>query len=80
MHPLEHQIAALELISERRVVAITINHEKLSQDEISEICREIADDTGLPVFDVLREGAEGLAGVVAKWLPSGSASKMDVDR
>jgi uncharacterized NAD-dependent epimerase/dehydratase family protein len=80
MHPLEHQIAALELISGRRVVAITINHEKLSGDEISKTCEEIAEDTGLPVFDVLRDGAEGLAAVVAKWLPSGSASKKDGGR
>ena len=64
MHPLERQIAALELISERPVVAVTLNHEGLDPDAIPGVCAELSEQTGLPVFDVLRDGAAGLASVV----------------
>jgi uncharacterized NAD-dependent epimerase/dehydratase family protein len=65
MHPLERQIAALEMISDRPVVAITLNHEDLDPNEVPRICEQINAETGLPVFDVLRDGADGLAAVVA---------------
>jgi uncharacterized NAD-dependent epimerase/dehydratase family protein len=64
MHSIERQIAALEMISERPVVAITLNHEDLDPAAIPGICAELSEHTGLPVFDVLRDGAAGLASVV----------------
>jgi len=64
MHPLDRQIQAIELISGRPVVAITLNHEDLDDDGIDRACVEIASDTGLPVFDVLRDGAAGLVEVI----------------
>jgi uncharacterized NAD-dependent epimerase/dehydratase family protein len=69
MHPLDRQIAALELISDRPVVAITLNHEELEPAGIPQICEQIRVETGLPVFDVLRDGADGLASVVASHIP-----------
>lgn len=64
MHPLERQIEAIELISGRPVVAITLNHEGLAGVAIDEACAAITAGTGLPAFDVLRDGAGGLAEVV----------------
>jgi uncharacterized NAD-dependent epimerase/dehydratase family protein len=64
LHPLERQIQAIELISDRPVVAITLNHEGISASHIDAVCRSIADETGLPVFDTLVHGAAGLAKVV----------------
>jgi uncharacterized NAD-dependent epimerase/dehydratase family protein len=64
MHSIERQIAALEMISDRQVAAITLNHEDLDPTEIPKICERISTETGLPVFDVLRDGAEDLAAVV----------------
>ncbi|UCF97548.1 MAG: DUF1611 domain-containing protein [Spirochaetaceae bacterium] len=58
LHPLEKQIEALELISGRPVVAITLNHENLSRDELPEVCRTIQTDTGLPVCDPIFDGLE----------------------
>jgi uncharacterized NAD-dependent epimerase/dehydratase family protein len=66
IQPLAQQIQAIELISGRPVVAITINHEDLAPDAIDPACRAIADETGLPVFDVLRDGAAGLAEVLRR--------------
>ncbi len=64
MHPLDRQIQAIELISGRPVVAITLNHEDLDEDGIDRARAEIARSTGLPVFDVLRDGADGLVEVI----------------
>jgi uncharacterized NAD-dependent epimerase/dehydratase family protein len=71
MHPLDRQIEALEMISGRKVVAITLNHEGLESAEVPEICAEIGRATGLPVSDVLRDGADGLASIVASHLSTG---------
>jgi uncharacterized NAD-dependent epimerase/dehydratase family protein len=64
MHPLERQIQAIELISGRPVVAVTLNHEGLAGGAIDEACAAITAGTGLPAFDVLRDGAGSLAEVV----------------
>ena len=64
MHPIDRQIQAIELISGRPVVAITINHENLADDAVDDVCEAVAAETGLPVFDVLRDGASGLADLI----------------
>ncbi len=61
IHSLEKQIQAIELISDRPVVAITINHEHLAPETIPRVCASIAAQTGLPTYDVLLQGAEDLA-------------------
>jgi uncharacterized NAD-dependent epimerase/dehydratase family protein len=58
LHSLEKQIQAIELISGKPVVAITINHENLDLGEVPELCAEITKVTGLPACDVLLQGAE----------------------
>ena len=60
IHPLPRQIEAIEIVSGKPVVAITINHENIRSEEIPVVCRAVADETQLPAFDVLRDGAEGL--------------------
>ncbi len=57
IHPLEVQIRAIELISGKPVVAVTVNHEHLEKERIPEICVEIGQQTGLPACDVLVQGA-----------------------
>jgi uncharacterized NAD-dependent epimerase/dehydratase family protein len=66
IHPLEKQIAAIELISGKRVIAVTINHENLSKKDIPGVCDDIAKATGLPVLDVLLDGAEELVKVLVQ--------------
>jgi uncharacterized NAD-dependent epimerase/dehydratase family protein len=60
IHPLNEQIQAVELISGRPVVAITVNHENLPLEEIDSVCQNLTMETGLPAFDVLRDGAGAL--------------------
>jgi uncharacterized NAD-dependent epimerase/dehydratase family protein len=65
LHDLTTQIQAIELLSGKPVVAITINHEGLATGEIPATCAEIKQLTGLPTWDVLQQGAEGLAELIA---------------
>src|SRR5205823_3266366 len=53
---LEKQIEAVELLSGRPVVGVTINHEDLRNEEIDAACKTIAAATRLPVCDVLVHG------------------------
>jgi len=76
MHPLVRQIRAIEIISDRPVIAVTINHEGLDRDAVRAASASITSETGLPAFDVLREGAEPLAAIVENLLdrnPEGSS-------
>lgn len=73
IHPLERQIQAIELVSERPVVAITVNHEGLSATEVPAVCRQIREATGLPVVDVLVDGAAGLVDALAPLLSQAKA-------
>jgi uncharacterized NAD-dependent epimerase/dehydratase family protein len=57
MHPLWRQIEAVELLSDRPVVAVGLNHEGLSPEDVPLISGTIARETGVPVCDVLLEGA-----------------------
>jgi uncharacterized NAD-dependent epimerase/dehydratase family protein len=57
LHSLEEQIHAIETISPIKVVAVTINHEGMTDEEIPIACQSIYKQTGLPAFDVLKDGA-----------------------
>jgi uncharacterized NAD-dependent epimerase/dehydratase family protein len=58
LHPLEKQIQAIELLSGKPVVAITINHEDLDKKSVHSVYQEITKQTGLPACDVLLSGGE----------------------
>ncbi len=68
LHPLEKQIAAVEFLSEKPVVAVTVNHEDIPIENVPAVCKDIQNKTSLPAFDVLLEGGEGLAEVVKAYL------------
>ena len=66
IQPLTQQIQVIEMLSGKPVVAVTINHEGLSFDQIPSVCDAIQKEVGLPAFDVLRDGA----GAFVKFLKS----------
>ena len=68
MHPLEKQIQAIELLSEKPVVAVTLNHEGLSPEDIPECCNSIERNAGVPAFDVLLNGAQGLVKILEPFI------------
>jgi uncharacterized NAD-dependent epimerase/dehydratase family protein len=58
LHPLGKQIEAIEMISGKPVVAITVNHERITDAEIPAVCQSITQQTGLPACDILLDGAD----------------------
>ncbi|MBZ0268947.1 NAD-dependent epimerase/dehydratase family protein, partial [bacterium] len=77
LHPLPEQIRAVELISGRPVVAITVNHEGLHPDDVPAACAAISAETGLPAHDVLLEGAAPLVRSLAPALASAGFPRAD---
>jgi uncharacterized NAD-dependent epimerase/dehydratase family protein len=57
IHPLETQIQAIEILSGKPVIAITVNHENLAPETTIDACANITTATGLPACDVLLSGA-----------------------
>ena len=70
LHPIEKQIQAIELISGKPVVALSINHEHLSRDQVAAACADLAQRTGLPVSDVLLEDAGNIVSVLMSHMKS----------
>jgi uncharacterized NAD-dependent epimerase/dehydratase family protein len=68
IQPLPHQIGAVEMLSGKPVVAVTVNHEGLTDDQIPVICKAIKMVTGVPAFDVLHDQGEGLINVLLPYL------------
>lgn len=64
LHPLDTQIKAVEFLSGKAVVAITVNHEDIPLEDVPSACEQVSRETGLPAVDVLLEGGEKLAEVV----------------
>ncbi len=60
MHSLQEQINAIQVISGKEVIAITVNHENMEKHAILETCKQITLETKLPAFDVLEYGAADL--------------------
>jgi uncharacterized NAD-dependent epimerase/dehydratase family protein len=66
IQPLPRQIEALELISGKPVVAITISHEGIPREQLPAATEEIERTTGLPAIDVLIDGASRLIDVLRR--------------
>lgn len=64
IQPLPIQIQAIELLSAKPVVALAINHENVSDDQVPLICKATEKEIGLPAFDVLRDGPGELVNIL----------------
>ncbi|WP_287961208.1 DUF1611 domain-containing protein [Acidiplasma sp.] len=62
--PLEKYIKVLELVSDRRVIAIALNTEEMTKSEIADEKQRLERKFGIPVFDPLEE-FERIADVIA---------------
>ena len=68
IHPLEKQIQIIELLSEKPVVGITLNHEGIAPEDTPACCDDIKRKTGVPAFDVLRTGAGDLVKILEPFI------------
>jgi len=64
LHPVETQIRAIELLSGKPVVAVTVNHEGLAREEVPAACAAIRAATGLPACDPLLDGMDDVVAAV----------------
>jgi uncharacterized NAD-dependent epimerase/dehydratase family protein len=64
IHPLEKQIQAIEIISGKPVIAITLNHENLSKRDIPIELQKIGNRVHLPAFDLLVDNGDPLGQLV----------------
>jgi len=64
IHPLEKQIAAIEMVSGRPVVAVTLNHEDLTREQVGEEAARIEAQMGLPCCDPLWDGIDPVVDAV----------------
>lgn len=60
IQPIERQIQAVEVISDKPVVALAVNHDNLSPEKLAEACGDLTQRTGLAAVDVLLDGADKL--------------------
>jgi uncharacterized NAD-dependent epimerase/dehydratase family protein len=70
IHPLETQIKAIELLSEKPVIGITVNHEDMQYDEIPAECRRLEEETGLPARDALTQDLDPIVDKIEAMLKS----------
>jgi len=68
LHPLDEQIHAIEVVSGKKVIAVTVNHEEMGKEEIMPACIKIREETGLPAFDVLENGADELVELLKSYM------------
>jgi uncharacterized NAD-dependent epimerase/dehydratase family protein len=68
LHPLGQQIQAIEMLSGKPVVAITLNHEDIPREKIPAVCDALQQVTGLPTVDVLYSGAAELVQALMPYL------------
>jgi uncharacterized NAD-dependent epimerase/dehydratase family protein len=70
LHPLPTQIQAVELLSGKPVIAVTVNHEHLGGPEIKAACTEITEQTGLPATDLLTHPPDHIVEVILERITS----------
>jgi uncharacterized NAD-dependent epimerase/dehydratase family protein len=80
IQPLEQQIQALEIVSGKKVIALTINHENIPLHKIPDTCRHIAEQTGHPAIDVLTQGGEKLVDILKPHVQSHREKLMEIQK
>jgi uncharacterized NAD-dependent epimerase/dehydratase family protein len=78
IQPISHQIRLIELLCGKPVVAVTLNHENLPLERIPLLCETLTQALGLPVFDVLTEGPEGLLERLMAYLKPGTREQANI--
>ena len=79
IHNIAKQIEAVELISGQPVIAVTVNHEGLEEEEVREACNRIKERTGLPACDVLTQGTGPVVDAIRRLLEKTAKDEVDED-
>ena len=68
LHPLRQQVQAIELVSSRPVVAVTVNGEGLDESAARRACDAISAELDVPAVEPLREGVGAVLEALNPWL------------
>ena len=63
------EIALIEAFTDTKVIGLTINHENMTDAQVSDAISGYADDLGIPVTDALSRPPEHLADMVIAAFP-----------
>lgn len=69
MPTLENEIHLIESFSSAKVIAITLNHERMTDNEINQIICEYEDKFNIPVADVLKQGCNKIIERIIQLFP-----------
>ncbi len=69
MPTLESEIKLIEIISGEKVIAITINHENMTDTEIDNKVNEYEAEFGIPTMDILKHGSEKIVNKLFEMFP-----------
>ena len=70
MPTVEREIQLIEAISQSQVIAIALNHENLTSEEILNVIEEYEDRFRLPTTDILNYGCQKLVQVISDRFPN----------
>ncbi|MFN0088569.1 MAG: DUF1611 domain-containing protein [Blastocatellia bacterium] len=77
MGPLDREIQILELLAQKPVLALTLNHEGMTSDQITATIIEYEARYGRPATDVLRDGCGKLVEAIRGMLPDGISTSAE---
>lgn len=80
MAPLAREIQVIELLSNRPVIALTLNHENMSKTEIDATVQQYENQYGIPCGDVLKHGPEKIVQKMMARFFSGNRGKIVVTK
>jgi uncharacterized NAD-dependent epimerase/dehydratase family protein len=75
MDSLTDQIHAVEFLSKKPVIAITVNHEDIPRDKIDQVCRHVEEEAGVPAVDPLIHGMDRILPLIKALAPPGGRLK-----
>ncbi|MEO9483960.1 MAG: DUF1611 domain-containing protein [Ekhidna sp.] len=70
MPSIASEIKLIESFSNSRVIAITVNHEDMTDDEVDDVVMAYENEYMLPTADVLKHGCDKLVNILVKLFPS----------
>jgi uncharacterized NAD-dependent epimerase/dehydratase family protein len=66
LHDLQRQIEAIQIISDRPVIAVTVNHEGIPPHDIRRVCADLESTYNIPAADVLVDGPGRIVDAIVK--------------
>lgn len=69
MPAIETELNLIDAVSEADVIAITLSHENLSKEEVSNLAREYESQFEIPASDILEEGCQKIIDAIIERFP-----------